>query len=187
MAELNIMIVGVGGMGIMSMANCIKSYYVKTQPDLKLVSMESRGVSQREGSVYAFIRIGVHNDNTKMSPKPRVSQVDIMLALEPLEFIRNISYLRPEGKVILNLHEVIPKSSILSGTPYPKIEQKLQDIEDKMSNVTMIQDNYTKKALDLGEKSIHANILVLKELSQIIEKKDFSKYVETFFHQFTDC
>ncbi len=50
-----IMILGVGGQGIITVGQFFQEYTLQSDNIVDMVATESRGVSQREGSVNAFI------------------------------------------------------------------------------------------------------------------------------------
>ena len=52
----NILITGVGGQGTVLMGNILREYGMRTPFIKNVVGMETRGVSQREGSVSASAR-----------------------------------------------------------------------------------------------------------------------------------
>ncbi|MHA1619405.1 MAG: hypothetical protein ACTSVZ_08990, partial [Promethearchaeota archaeon] len=70
----NIMIVGVGGLGVITIGKFFQEYALIDSKIRNMVAMESRGVSQREGSVYAIVRYlyGPKNSNlsSELAPKP---------------------------------------------------------------------------------------------------------------------
>ena len=61
-------------------------------------SAETIGMAQRGGSVTSHIRIG----NRAFSPLIPLGKADIILAFEPSEAVRNLSYLKQDGIVIVN-------------------------------------------------------------------------------------
>ncbi|MBN1778275.1 MAG: indolepyruvate oxidoreductase subunit beta [Clostridiales bacterium] len=111
---LNIVIVGVGGQGTL-LTSKILAQLAKAQGYNVKVS-EVHGMAQRGGSVITHVRIGaqVH------APLVAAGSADYLLAFEPLEAARAVSYLQPDGKLIVSTQR-IPPMPVLSGTAtYPE-------------------------------------------------------------------
>lgn len=87
---------GVGGQGVVLMANIVGEACARS--GLNVVSGELHGLSQRGGSVIAHQRIG---DNV-MSPLVPYGEADVLVALEPMEALRYIAFLKEGGMVITN-------------------------------------------------------------------------------------
>ncbi len=190
----NILILGVGGQGVMTLGKIIQEYGMLDPEITDVIASESRGVSQREGSVYSNIKFVYGTDpegkNPVLSFNPPQGDVDLVLGLEPLEFYRNLHYLKQGSKVILNTHQILPKSLQLSNQQgsdirYPDIEKSLSLIKKYYPKIELIAQNYTKKALKDTGKSINANKLILSELPghcpQIFKEKIFQKLIHDFF------
>ena len=111
----NIMVVGVGGQGVMTMGKFFREFAMHL-PNLKdLISIENRGVSQREGSTYCLIRYifkpkknGSKYEINYIAPVPIKQSVHLMIALEPLELLRNLQYIHPSATVVVNNSPIIP-------------------------------------------------------------------------------
>ena len=155
-----------------------------------MVATESRGVSQREGSVNAFIIYQIASEDRETSrtflPFPAIQQVNLMIALEPLEFIRNIQFLRPNGVVILNTQPLIPKNAILNPeVVYPNIDENITTFQKLYPEMTIVAKNYSEMAVTETQKGIYANILMCREAGvccpQIFNKVIFDQLIQDFF------
>ena len=93
----DIIIAGVGGQGILSIAAIIGLSAVNS--DLFLKQAEVHGMAQRGGSVNSHVRWG----ERVRSPVIGRSEADVMIALEKLEALRYISMLRPGGTVLVRV------------------------------------------------------------------------------------
>jgi len=100
--EFNIIACGVGGQGTVLMSNVVGEACALSRQ--KVVSGEMHGLSQRSGSVIIHQRIGekVH------SPLIPFGEADVILALEPMEALRYLFYLKPGGLVITNSNIIHP-------------------------------------------------------------------------------
>lgn len=100
--EFNIISCGVGGQGVVLMTNVVGEACVHS--DRNVISGEMHGLSQRSGSVFIHQRIG----KDAISPLIPFGEADVILALEPMEALRYLYYLRPGGTVITNTNIVHP-------------------------------------------------------------------------------
>jgi indolepyruvate ferredoxin oxidoreductase, beta subunit len=109
----NIIIAGVGGQGSILTAKVLGQVLKNEGFDVKV--SEIHGMSQRGGSVITFIRCADQVD----SPLIEYGEADIILALEPLEGYRYISYLKKDGKMIINSQQIDPMSVVTGNNDYP--------------------------------------------------------------------
>lgn len=192
----NIMIVGVGGQGVMTMGTFFREYAMRL-PNLKsLISIENRGVSQREGSTYCLVRYFLKDDKSNnqensqfIAPVPSNQSINLLIALEPLELIRNLQHLHPNATLFINNFPIIPKSSITDKEiKYPDIESAVKKIQKFYPDISMNIKNYTKIALNKKGKSIYANNLILHEIPEnipdIFDRDLFKGVMIDFFKKF---
>jgi len=91
---MNLMIAGVGGQGAVLITRLLGEAMAKA--DKEVLATESLGMAQRGGSVVSFLRIGEEG-----GPLPGEKSIDFLLALELVEGLRNLKYLKPQGKAVL--------------------------------------------------------------------------------------
>lgn len=110
----NIMIVGVGGQGSLLASRILGNAVLLQGYDVKV--SEVHGMSQRGGSVVTYVRYGerVH------SPVICRGETDIILAFELLEASRWISFLKPDGVLVVNTQQINPMPVITGAAEYPK-------------------------------------------------------------------
>ena len=110
----NILIVGVGGQGVILASNALSEVAMAKGFDVK--KNEAHGQSQRGGTVPSHVRYGasVH------SPVIARGEADIVLAFEQMEGLRFAHFLRPDGKMILNLQRVYPPRVTSGMDRYPE-------------------------------------------------------------------
>lgn len=103
---------GVGGQGTVLASRIIAS--AAMEKGLFARTAETIGMAQRGGSVVSHVRIG------EEVPSPLIPQgnADLILGFEPGEALRNLSYLKKDGAVILCPEEVQPITAALSSTEY---------------------------------------------------------------------
>ena len=107
----DILICGVGGQGTVLASKLIAS--AAMEEGCTVHSAETIGMAQRGGSVTSHVRIG--EASSPLIPK---GKCDVLLAFEPAEAVRNLSYLKQGGLVIVNEVPVKPTTESLQETGY---------------------------------------------------------------------
>jgi indolepyruvate ferredoxin oxidoreductase beta subunit len=93
--KCDIIIVGVGGQGILTIAYLLDSAALARGMQVK--QAEVHGMAQRGGAVYTHLRI---SDSTIISDVIPEGGAEMILGMEPLEVQRYVNYLSPGGMVI---------------------------------------------------------------------------------------
>ncbi len=93
--ELKLILVGLGGQGVVFFTRLLS--YAAMSLGYPVMVSETHGMSQRGGSVISHLKIG-----GSQAPLIRRGTADVLLALEPDEAIRNLSFLRRGGTVFVN-------------------------------------------------------------------------------------
>ncbi|MFN4131602.1 MAG: indolepyruvate oxidoreductase subunit beta [Caldimicrobium sp.] len=152
---INIIFVGTGGQGIVSASRILAWTAFKSGYEVK--ESEIHGMAQRGGTVYGFIRFG----EKVFSPIIPNGKGDYMLALEELETLRYLHFLKKGALIILNRKQVIPAS--LEPSQYP------QDIVEKIKNkgYRVVEVNATEVAKNLGSSKVE-NVFLLGILSLLL-------------------
>ena len=153
--EINIIICGVGGQGVVVMSVLLGNAAVKDGIEVK--GSEVLGMAQRGGSVFSNIRLG----STAIAPLTPEGKCDVMVAVEPSEALRNIQYLGAKSVVVLNSRAVIPYTVFMGKSKYPKQE----DILAKLRKVTdrVIELDATSLAEEAGSIQA-ANVVMMGAL-----------------------
>ncbi len=109
----SILLAGVGGQGIVLSGRILSEGLLSAGYDVKM--SEVHGMAQRGGSVTTQIRYG----EKVFSPIIGKAGADIIMAMEKMEAVRWLPYLKKDGVVIVNDFE-IPSAPILQGkASYP--------------------------------------------------------------------
>ena len=114
MAVKSIMIVGVGGQGTLLASRLLGSALIDSGYEVKV--SEIHGMSQRGGSVVTYVKYG----DEVFSPTIEQGEADIILAFEKLEAARWLSFLKPEGKLVVNDQCIDPMPVITGAAEYPQ-------------------------------------------------------------------
>jgi indolepyruvate ferredoxin oxidoreductase beta subunit len=95
----DVVLCGVGGQGILSMAHVID--YAAMEAGYSLKQPEVHGMSQRGGAVQAHIRVSDKPIASELIP---LGEADLILSMEPLESLRYLQYLSADkGTVITDI------------------------------------------------------------------------------------
>jgi len=146
MMKTDIILAGVGGQGILSIAAVIGQ--AALQNGLYMKQSEVHGMSQRGGDVQSHLRI---SDKPIASDLIPLGSADIIISLEPMEALRYLPYLKKDGWVVTNSKpfENIPN--------YPEMETVMKTYESLPNKIILDVEQIAK---DLGT-SRSSNIVML--------------------------
>lgn len=91
----NMILCGVGGQGVLSLAAIIAKASLSAH--LNVRQSEVHGMSQRGGEVSSHLRIGDEEIVGDLVPS---GTADLIISMEPMESLRYLNYLKPDGIVI---------------------------------------------------------------------------------------
>ena len=164
----DIILAGVGGQGILSIATVIGEAALRENLNIK--QAEVHGMSQRGGDVQS---------NWRISSEPIASDLiakgcaELIISLEPMEALRYLPYLAKDGWIVTNTEPFVNIPN------YPAIEEVNAEL-DKIANVIMVDvDAIAKEA---GNPR-GANIVLLGACSHLlgIEPEKFEQGIERIF------
>ena len=116
--KCDIVLAGVGGQGILSIATVLG--FAALENNLYLKQAETHGMSQRGGAVQSYLRL---SDRPVYSDLIPFGKADLILSVEPMESLRYLPYLSSEGYVVTN---ITPYVNIVN---YPDIGTVLDEIK----------------------------------------------------------
>ncbi len=93
--KYDIIVSGVGGQGVLSIAAIIAASALRQ--GLRVKQSEEHGMAQRGGAVIAHLRLADEPVFSSLIPRGRA---DMVLSLEPLESLRYVPQLHPEGMLL---------------------------------------------------------------------------------------
>ena len=152
--KIDIILAGVGGQGILSIASIIG--YAAVKKGLTLKQAEVHGMSQRGGDVQSHFRLADHEIASDLIPK---GQADLIISVEPMESLRYLPWLNKEGWLITNDQPFINISN------YPEKEKIFAVLEKLPHKVVINADEMAKK---LGSAR-SANMVILGAASPHID------------------
>lgn len=142
----DIILAGVGGQGILSIAATIGMAAVES--GLYLKQSEVHGMSQRGGAVQSHLRISDKEIASDLIP---FGKADLVISVEPMEALRYLPMLSPKGWLVTNIKPYI------NIPDYPEKEALMSEIKAYKNNIALDADKIAK---DLGfPKS--ANMVIL--------------------------
>jgi indolepyruvate ferredoxin oxidoreductase, beta subunit len=125
---------------------------------------EVHGMSQRGGSVTSFVRWG----QTVYSPLVGAGEVDVFLAFEKAEALRNLRQLRKGALALINLATIEPVTVTSGGQPYPDDATLHQKVLEVTSQVVYVDGEAIAQALGNIRA---ANVVLLGALSALMERE----------------
>jgi len=157
MKEINIVLSGVGGQGILVASDILAEAAMESGLDVK--KSEVHGMAQRGGSVVSQVRFG----EKIYSPLIRKGGADFILAFEKLEALRCLDLLKPGGTVIMNDQRITPLTVYFEDIPYP---ENIEEIcRDRAKDVLVFPA--IKLAEQLGDPRV-LNTIMLGILSRFL-------------------
>ncbi len=127
--KTDIILAGVGGQGILSIATVIGMAAVNK--NLHIKQAEVHGMSQRGGAVYSNLRL---SDRPIASDLIPLGKADIILSVEPMEALRYMPYLNTNGWLVTNTHPFININN------YPDIQEVITKLGSLSNRVLVDAD-----------------------------------------------
>lgn len=128
----NIVLCGVGGQGVLTLAALIGTAATFEGYDVKM--SEVHGMAQRGGPVSCHVRFGVKVH----SPLIIEGTADVLAALEVSESLRFVHYLKPNGTAILNSFEIPPPLALIKGVKYPGLDSVAREVLKITENLFIV-------------------------------------------------
>lgn len=155
--ETNIILCGVGGQGILSISVVIDMAALKH--GLHFKQAEVHGMSQRGGEVVSHLRVADHPIHSDLVPK---GAAGLVLSVEPMESLRYVDYLGPEGAVVSSVDPFVNIND------YPDVAKVLDAISGLPTHILVAAESLAREA---GTAKA-ANIVLLGAASPFIGLTD---------------
>jgi indolepyruvate ferredoxin oxidoreductase beta subunit len=164
---VNIFLSGVGGQGTILASNILGQVLLEAGYEVK--KAEVHGMAQRGGDVTTHFRYG----KKVYSPLIKEGDADFLVSFELLEALRYINWVKPEGKVILNDHRILPPGVNLGRMKYPEeIEETFR--KHFRENVWVVQGRDIAK--ELGNIQV-ANVVLIGALSNFFPGLEADRWI----------
>ena len=152
--KTDIILAGVGGQGILSIATILGA--AALEENLYLKQAEVHGMSQRGGDVQSNLRISSEPINSDLIP---LGGADLIVSLEPMEALRYVEYLSPEGWVVTNTNPFVNIPN------YPAMEEVEKELNALPNVVAFNMDEKAKELLSPRS----SNMILLGAASPFID------------------
>lgn len=165
----DIILCGVGGQGILSIATIIGEAATKAGVNLK--QAEVHGMSQRGGDVQSNLRLSTETIWSDLIP---LGGCDLIISMEPMEALRYLPYLAKEGVIVTN------SKPFVNIPNYPEEEALFAELK-ALPNVVMLDIEQVAK--DCGNAR-GANVVLLGMAAKyigIVTPEELRQAVATIF------
>ena len=132
----DIILAGVGGQGILSIATVIGS--AALEQGLYLKQAEVHGMSQRGGDVQSNLRISTAPVHSDLIPK---GGADLIVSLEPMEALRYLPYLSKDGWIITNT------TPFVNIPNYPEMDVLMDELKKYPNVIALDVDAIAKEIM----------------------------------------
>ena len=157
--KLNIILAGVGGQGILTIAAILDTAALKN--NLHIKQSEVHGMSQRGGAVQSHVRISDTEIYSDLIPE---GKADMIISVEPMELLRYLPFLKKDGWLVTD------SNPFVNITNYPKLETIFKEIKSHKNHILIDAKDIAKK---LGNSKA-TNIILLGAVSSILPFSDKS-------------
>jgi indolepyruvate ferredoxin oxidoreductase, beta subunit len=157
--KTDIILAGVGGQGILSIAACIGMAAVKS--NLFLKQAEVHGMSQRGGAVQSNLRL---SDRAIASDLISLGKADLIISVEPMESLRYLPWLSADGWVVTN---TTPVKNISN---YPDHDELIMEIRSVKNHVIIDADSIAR-----GLGSPRSSNMVMLGAASLFTGLDYQK------------
>ena len=166
--KTNIIIAGVGGQGILTIAAVLDT--AALSENLFVKQSEVHGMSQRGGAVESHVRISATPIHSDLIPE---GKADLIIAVEPMESLRHLPFLKKGGTLITD-------TQTFENTDHYPDKKALYDTIEKFPHHLMLDATAAAKAL--GNSKV-ANMILLGAASVHLPltEKSLTRAIETMF------
>lgn len=168
--KTNIILAGVGGQGILTIAAVLDTAALDCNLNIK--QSEVHGMSQRGGAVQSHVRISDKEIFSDLIPQ---GKADIIISVEPMELLRYLPFLKKGG------HLVTDSNPFVNIVNYPEMDALYAEIKSQQNSILI---DAKKIAKDLGNARA-TNIVLLGAASSLLPLSDESlkKAIKTLFER----
>lgn len=169
----SVLLCGVGGQGTVLASKLIA--YAALDKGMFVRTTETIGMAQRGGSVVSHVRMG-EEIHSPLIPK---GQADVMIAFEPAEAVRNLSYLKEDGVAVVNRKAVKPVTATLGNTEYTG-QEMIGYLKKHVKNLLLVDGEAICKEVG-SAKALNVTLLGAALAGNVLDLslEDMEKEIET--------
>lgn len=130
----DIILAGVGGQGILSIAATIGTAAIES--NLHLKQAEVHGMSQRGGDVQSHLRLSSKEVASDLIP---AGKADLIVSIEPMESLRYLPYLAKDGWLVTNTQPFVNIPN------YPELEVVMKKVKSLRNHIAIDADTIAKQ------------------------------------------
>lgn len=168
--KTDIILCGVGGQGILSIATVIGQ--AAMNENLYIKQAEVHGMSQRGGDVQSNLRLSSDPINSDRIAK---GQADVIISMEPMEALRYLPWLSKGGWIVTN------STPFVNIPNYPPVEEITAELQKIGNVITLDCDEIAKQT---GSPR-SANMVLLGASAAVLEILDPEKLREGITNVFS--
>ncbi|MDL2217195.1 2-oxoacid:acceptor oxidoreductase family protein [Christensenellaceae bacterium OttesenSCG-928-M15] len=163
--NLDIYLVGVGGQGVLTIAELIMSAAMKK--GMKCNFFPTKGMAQRGGFVKAQLRIGENMQGPDISR----AGADVVISMEQNEALKAVDFLKPDGDMIVYGYKWQPTDVMLKKADYPEVALVEKEAKKRAKNYTYVPTEGLKEG---GAENIYLLSAAQKNtvLGEFLSKDD---------------
>ena len=150
----DIILSGVGGQGILSIAATIGMAAIENNLNLK--QAEVHGMSQRGGAVQSHLRVSDKEIASDLIP---LGQADLIISVEPMESLRYLPWLSESGWLVTNT------TPFVNIPDYPDMKELLTEIERIPHHISINADEIARQV----KSPRSSNIVMLGAASPFLD------------------
>ena len=150
----DIILSGVGGQGILSIAATIGMAALENHLNLK--QAEVHGMSQRGGAVQSHLRISEKEIASDLIPE---GSADLIISVEPMESLRYLPWLSSKGWLVTNT------TPFVNIPDYPEIDLLMKEIEKVPHHIAINADEIARQV----KSPRSSNIVMLGAASPFLD------------------
>jgi indolepyruvate ferredoxin oxidoreductase beta subunit len=154
----DIILAGVGGQGILSIAFVIDNAALKEGFNVK--QAEVHGMAQRGGAVQSHLRLSKDRIWSDLIPR---GEADMILSVEPLEALRYLDFLHPGGKLVTS------STPFVNIPDYPDQEKLIGRIREIPGSVIVDSEALAKEA---GTSKVQNTVMLGAAAKDLVVNED---------------
>jgi indolepyruvate ferredoxin oxidoreductase beta subunit len=170
--HFDIYLVGVGGQGILTIADIIT--LAAADKDIDVNFFPTKGMAQRGGFVKAQLRLGREPGSYSPSISPGGS--DLIVSMELSETLKAVRYGRPGADYVILGLRWQPTAVMLGKAPYPDVDQVLGEIRGAGGAVHYLDPGNVPGGMRGNLYTLGA-ICAHSKLSSFFSKEDLEKII----------
>jgi indolepyruvate ferredoxin oxidoreductase beta subunit len=168
--KTNIILAGVGGQGILTIAAVLDTAALASNLNIK--QSEVHGMSQRGGAVQSHVRISNKEIHSDLIP---LNKADMIISVEPMELLRYLPYLKKDGLLVTD------SNPFLNIVDYPELNDLYEEIKSHKKSILIDAKQLAK---DLGNSKA-TNMVLLGAAAEHLPLTDESlqNAIKTLFQR----